>query len=148
MKKTITKKTVATILMTVTPFVFSAELDISRTNVRANVPGSDNTTAYMVVDNLTKKDVRIVGAESDVSEFTELHSHKMDGDTMIMRHEQYVDIDAGESVRFAPNGYHVMLIGLKKRIKHGEQATITLKYDDDTSQTFKFDVIDPRKAAE
>lgn len=141
------KKIITMILMTITPLALSAELEISRTNVRANVPGSDNTTAYMLVENLTKEDVRIVGAESNVSEFTELHSHKMDGDTMIMRHEKYVDVDAGESVRFAPNGYHIMLIGLEKRVKHGEQATITLKYDDNTSQSFKFDVIDPRKAA-
>ena len=148
MKKTIMKKMVAMILMTVTPLVFSAELEISRTNVRANVPGSDNTAAYMLVENLTKEDVRIVGAESDVSEFAELHSHKMDGDRMIMRHEKYIDVDAGESVRFAPNGYYVMLIGLKNRVKHGEHATITLKYDDGTSQAFKFDVIDPRKVAE
>lgn len=142
------KKAIAVVLMGLSPLSFSAELDISRTNVRANVPGSDNTTAYMLIDNVSKKDVRIVGAESDVSEFTELHSHKMNGDTMIMRHEKYVDVDAGESVRFAPNGYHVMLIGLKKRIKHGEKAIITLKYDDGTHQAFKFDVIDPRKAAE
>lgn len=142
------KKAIALLLMAVTPLAFSAQLDISRTNLRANTPGSDNTAAYMLVENLTKEDVRIVGAESDVSEFTELHSHKMDGDRMIMRHEKYIDVDAGESVRFAPNGYHVMLIGLKKRVKHGEQATITLKYDDGTSQAFKFDVIDPRKAAE
>ncbi|ETX12220.1 hypothetical protein MUS1_01035 [Marinomonas ushuaiensis DSM 15871] len=142
------KKMIATILMAVTPLAFSAQLEISRTNVRANIPGSDNTAAYMLVDNVTKEDVRIIGAESDVSDFAELHSHKMDGDRMIMRHEKYIDVDAGESLRFAPNGYHVMLIGLKKRVKHGEQATITLKYDDGSSQAFKFDVIDPRKAAQ
>jgi len=140
-------KIIASLLIVVSPLAFSAELEVSRTNLRANVPGSDNTAAYMLIENLTKKDVRIIGAESDVSAFTELHSHRMDGDNMIMRHEKYIDVDAGESVRFAPNGFHIMLIGLEKRVKHGEKATITLKYDDDTSQSFKFDVIDPRKAA-
>ncbi|MEP0072653.1 MAG: copper chaperone PCu(A)C [Marinomonas sp.] len=141
------KKTIAAILMAVTPFAFSAQLEISRTNLKANIPGSDNTAAYMLVENLTKDDVRIVGAETDVAEFAELHSHRMDGDRMIMRHEKYIDVDAGESVRFAPNGYHIMLIGLKQRVKHGEQAKIVLKYDDGTSQAFQFDIIDPRKAA-
>ncbi|MFT2098341.1 copper chaperone PCu(A)C [Marinomonas sp. 2405UD66-6] len=141
------KKTIAAILMAVTPFAFSAQLEISRTNLKANIPGSDNTAAYMLVENLTKDDVRIVGVETDVAEFAELHSHRMDGDRMIMRHEKYIDVDAGESVRFAPNGYHIMLIGLKQRVKHGEQAKIVLKYDDGTSQAFKFDIIDPRKAA-
>lgn len=140
------KKIVASIMLLACPLVFAGQLDISRTNVRANVPGSDNTAAYMLVENTSKEDVRIVGAATDVAEFAELHSHKMDGDRMIMRHEKYIDVDAGESVRFAPNGYHVMLIGLKKRVKHGEKADITLKYDDGTSQTFKFDIIDPRKA--
>lgn len=141
------KKIIATILIAITPLAFSAQLEISRTNVRANVPGSDNTAAYMLVENLTKDDVRIVGAETDVAEFAELHSHRMDGDRMIMRHEKYIDVDAGKSVRFAPNGYHIMLIGLKQRVKHGEQAKIVLKYDDGTSQAFQFDIIDPRKAA-
>ncbi|WOD08987.1 copper chaperone PCu(A)C [Marinomonas sp. GJ51-6] len=141
------KKTIAAILMAVTPFAFSAQLEISRTNLKANIPSSDNTAAYMLVENLTKDDVRIIGAETDVAEFAELHSHRMDGDRMIMRHEKYIDVDAGESVRFAPNGYHIMLIGLKQRVKHGEQAKIVLKYDDGTSQAFQFDIIDPRKAA-
>lgn len=140
------KKILASLLMAASPLAFSAELEISRTYLRANVPGSDNTAAYMLVENHSQDDVRIVGVSADVAEFAELHSHKMDGDRMIMRHEKYMDVDAGEAVRFAPNGYHIMLIGLKKRVKHGEQANITLTYDDGTSQTFPFDVIDPRKA--
>ncbi|TYL46535.1 copper chaperone PCu(A)C [Marinomonas sp. IMCC 4694] len=140
------KKVIASLLLAVSPLAFSAQLDISRTNLKANTPGSDNTAAYMLVENLTDKDVRIVSAASDVAEFTELHSHRMDGDRMIMRQEKYIDVDAGETVRFVPNGYHIMLINLKKRMKHGEVEDITLIYDDGTSQTVPFTVIDPRKA--
>lgn len=126
-------------------FGFAAELEISRTNLKANVPGSDNTAAYMLVENTSDEDVRIIGVESDVAEFTELHTHTMKNDTMMMRHIEHLDIDAGESVRFAPNGYHVMLINLKHRLKHGEQAVISFKYDDGSTQDVPFDIIDPRK---
>lgn len=142
------KKTIASLLIAASPLAFSAQLDISRASLKANTPGSDNTAAYMLVENPTKDDVRIVAAESSVAEFTELHSHRMDGDRMIMRKEKYIDVDAGEAVRFVPNGYHIMLINLKKRMKHGEQENITLKYDDGTTQTVTFEVFDPRKAAE
>lgn len=139
------RKIIASLLIVASPLVFSAQLDISRTNLKANTPGSDNTAAYMLVENLTNKDVRMIGAESDLAEFTELHSHKMEGDRMIMRQEKYIDVDAGETVRFVPNGYHIMLINVKKRMKHGEVENITLKYDDGTSQTVQFTVVDPKK---
>ncbi|MCB5162367.1 copper chaperone PCu(A)C [Marinomonas algarum] len=140
------KKTIASLLIAASPLAFSAQLEISKTYLKANTPGSDNTLAYMVAENPTDEDVRIIGAESTASEFTELHSHTMDGDRMIMRHEKYIDVDAGQTVRFGPHGYHIMLINLEKRMKHGEQETITLKYNDGTSQAFQFNVIDPRKA--
>ncbi|GAB3488840.1 copper chaperone PCu(A)C [Marinomonas epiphytica] len=139
------KRVSALAVALVSSIAVSAELEISRTNLKANVPGSDNTAAYMLVENTSNKDVRIIGAQSDVAEFTELHTHTMDGDRMMMRHIEHLDIDSGESVRFAPNGYHVMLINLKQRLKHGEQATITFQYDDGTSQDVPFDIIDPRK---
>ncbi|MCV2403285.1 copper chaperone PCu(A)C [Marinomonas sp. C2222] len=139
------KKIIALLLTTMSTVAFSAQLEVNRTNLRANVPGSDNTAAYAVLDNLTKEDVRIVKVESDVSEFTELHTHSMKNDRMIMRKVDYIDVDAEETVYLAPNGYHIMLIKLKQRVKHGEIATITLHYDDGTSQAVKFNVIDPRK---
>lgn len=139
------KKLIACFLITFSSMTYAAELDISRTNLRANVPGSDNTAAYMSAINISKKDVRIIGLESNVAEFTELHTHTMKGDRMLMRQVDYVDIDAGEKVLFAPNSYHIMLINLKQRVKHGETAEITFFYDDETSQTVNFNIIDPRK---
>lgn len=142
------KKIITLLLSTMSAVAFSAQLEVNRTNLRANVPGSDNTTAYAVIDNLTKDDVRIVKVESDVSEFAELHTHSMKNDRMIMRKVDYIDVDAGETVYLAPHGYHIMLIKLTQRVKHGEIATITLHYDDDTSQAVKFNVIDPRKLSD
>lgn len=137
---------IALLLIINSPLSFAAQLDISKAKVKENIPGNDNTAAYMVVKNLTKEDVRIIDAESNVSEFTELHTHTMKNDRMIMRHIEHVDIPAGETLYFSPNSYHIMLINLNKRLKHGEHAKIVLKYADGTSQTVEFDVYDPRKA--
>ncbi len=141
------QKFISFLFILVSPFAFSAQLEISNTNVRANIPGSDNTAGYMVAENLSKKDISIVSVESNIAEFTELHSHTMKGDRMIMRHVKKVDIDAGETTYFAPNSYHIMFINLKNRAKHGEKAKVTLHYDDGSSQTVMFDIIDPRKVS-
>ena len=139
------QKIISFLLILVSPFAFSAHLEISNTNVRANIPGSDNTAGYMVAQNLTKNDISIIRVESNIAEFTELHSHTMKGDRMIMRHVKKVDIDAGETAYFAPNQYHIMFINLKKRVKHGEKTDVTFHYEDGSSQTVIFDIIDPKK---
>ncbi|MBO1254199.1 copper chaperone PCu(A)C [Alteromonas sp. 5E99-2] len=139
------KKFLFLLAILISPFAFSAQLEISNSKVRANIPGSDNTAGYMVAANFTKDDISIIGVESDIAEFTELHSHTMKGDRMIMRHVKKVDIDAGETAYFAPNKYHIMFINLKSRAKHGESAKVTFHYNDGTSQTVAFDIIDPKE---
>lgn len=128
-----------------TPYSVAAELAVTNAFARANVPGSQTTAAYMLTENLSDKKVRIVGVHSDVAEHAELHSHTMAGDTMQMRHLDHIDVPAGETVRFAPNGYHIMLIGLSKRLKEGETITIQLKFEDGSTQDIQADVKDLRK---
>jgi copper(I)-binding protein len=37
-----------------------------------------------------------------------------------------VDLPAGKAVKFDPNGYHVMLMGLTGQLKEGENVPLTL----------------------
>lgn len=122
----------------------AAHLDIDNAIAQANVPGSDNTVAYMTLNNPSDNDVRIVGVSSSIAKKTELHSHSMDNDRMVMRQVDHIDIDAGEKVYLAPNGYHVMFISLHQWIKPGEQTQITFEYDDGTKQDVALKVVDAR----
>ncbi len=45
---------------------------------------------------------------------------------MSMRRVASIDLPAGQAVELRPGGFHIMLIGLKKRLKAGERVTVTL----------------------
>ncbi|MDP5255523.1 MULTISPECIES: copper chaperone PCu(A)C [unclassified Vibrio] len=122
----------------------AAHLEIENAIAQANVPGSDNTVAYMTLNNRSEHDVRIIGVSSEIAKKTELHSHSMSNDRMVMRQVEYIDIDAGDKVYLAPNGYHVMFISLHQWIKPGEQTQITFEYDDGTEQEVALEVVDAR----
>ena len=49
---------------------------------------------------------------------------------MRMRPVKALELPAGKAVELKPNGYHVMLMGLKDRIKDGDRITLTLTVED------------------
>jgi copper(I)-binding protein len=51
-------------------------------------------------------------------------------------------IKAGESVKLRMGGYHVMLIGLNKDLKAGDEATVTLEFSDGQSVEYTAPVKD------
>lgn len=52
----------------------------------------------------------------------------MEGDMMKLVPQPVVEIPAGKSVEFKPGDYHVMLIGLTRDLKFGENSEFTLKF--------------------
>lgn len=86
-----------------------------------------NGAAFFIVTNNTDKDQSIVGAESPIAERTELHTHMMDGDMMMMREVGSYDIAPGESITLEPMGHHIMFMGLKAPLKAGESFPLTLR---------------------
>ncbi|MEL0105366.1 MAG: copper chaperone PCu(A)C [Rhodospirillales bacterium] len=96
---------------------------------RATPPGAANGAAFMVIMNKSHQADRLVRASSDIAKKTELHTHKMDGDIMRMRHVDSIPVDAGGSATLKPGGYHVMFFGLKKPLVKGETFSVTLEFE-------------------
>jgi copper(I)-binding protein len=63
----------------------------------------------------------------------------MKNDLMTMRAVPSVALPAGKQVRFAPGGYHIMLMDLKQPVKNGESVPIrlTLEYPDKKRETIE-----------
>lgn len=95
---------------------------------RATPPGSANGAVFMTVVNKGHQADRLISVSSDIAKKVELHTHKMDGDIMRMRHVDDIRVDTGASVALKPGGYHVMLMGLKKPLKKGETFSLTLEF--------------------
>lgn len=123
----------------------AGELLISEPYIQANVPGADNTVGYLIAENPSDQDLRLVGVESDVAAVTELHTHSIENDRMQMRQVEYIEIKANSQVTLAPNGYHLMFIQLNQRLKPGESVAVTFSYDDGSVQEVELPIVDTRK---
>ena len=56
----------------------------------------------------------------------EMHSMTMDGGVMRMRALPKIDLPAGQTVKLAPGGLHLMLIDVKQPLKAGDKVPLVL----------------------
>lgn len=105
----------------------AADVAVATPWVRGTVSGQQATGAFMEVTS--KAGATIVGVSSPLAGVAEIHEMKMDGSMMKMRAVARLDLPAGQPVKLAPGGYHVMLIGLKQPLKKGDFVPLTLKVE-------------------
>jgi len=82
---------------------------------------------YLTLVNHGKADA-LVGAESPVAQKIEMHASSLAGGVMKMTTEDRVPLPAGGAVEFAPNGRHLMLLGLKRPLHPGDKVPATLHF--------------------
>ncbi|GAB1233548.1 copper chaperone PCu(A)C [Ferrigenium sp. UT4] len=92
---------------------------------RATAPGQDSGMVQAVITS--KKAAQLVGASCKCAASVELHSMVTEGGVMKMRQVEAIDLPAGEAVDMGAQGYHLMLIGLKKPLVEGKKIALTLR---------------------
>jgi hypothetical protein len=86
--------------------------------------------AYLRIENTGAAMDRLVSAASAVAETVEIHEMRQQGDVMMMAPlANGIEIAAGETVTLEPGGYHIMLIGLTRDLKAGEDFELTLTFE-------------------
>lgn len=105
--------------------------------VRAVPPTSKMSAAYMIIHNSTEKDNQLQNAKTDVAKNVELHNVRKKGEMMEMYQVQNISIPAKGNAKLKPGSYHVMLIGLKKALKAGDEVELTLNFENGPSVTVK-----------
>ncbi len=116
-------------LLFVSNLSFAKGLSISDPYVREVPPGQMISAAFMMLKNDTNKEVALIKASSDVAKTVELHEHVHDGGMMKMRQVPKIVIPANGVTPLKPGGYHIMLIGLTRKIKAGDKINLTLDFD-------------------
>ena len=96
---------------------------------RATPPGAPTGAAYLTIANHgTEPDV-LIGGSTPQADKVEFHQSTTDNGIMKMRPATNgVSIPAGGTVEFKPDGYHVMLIGLKAPLRSGTMLPVTLRF--------------------
>lgn len=92
--------------------------------------GKYMTGSFMTIKNSGGADVTLVGGSSKDAERIEIH--EVVGGQMQPLSDGLV-IKAGKSVKLRMGGYHVMLLGLNRDLKAGDEITVTLEFDDGQS---------------
>ncbi len=125
--------TVATLLAALP--AFAGELTVTNAWSRTTPPGVTVGVAYFNLKNDTGKSDRLLKISSPVAAKVQIHRTEIQDGMARMREVAVLHVDANQTVEFAPNGMHVMLMGLKKPLVEGQKFELE----------FLFEVAGPRK---
>jgi copper(I)-binding protein len=116
-------------------------LEIDHPWSRATPPGAKVAGGYFTVTNHGGAADRLMSVTSDISTKAEVHEMAVKDGVMTMRPvEGGLEIPAGGKLELKPNGYHLMLMGLKRPAKEGESFPATLTFEKAGSVTVEFQV--------
>ncbi|MEM9809712.1 MAG: copper chaperone PCu(A)C [Pseudomonadota bacterium] len=94
--------------------------------IRLPAPGANMAAAYLTLES--ERDDRLISAEIEGVETTELHTVDMDDGVMRMRQVEGYDVKAGEPLVLKPGGNHLMLIGIDEPLLEDETRDVTLRF--------------------
>jgi copper(I)-binding protein len=104
-------------------------ITITQSWARATPPGAQTGAAYLTIVNHGTEPDALIGGSTPVADKVEFHQSTMDNGIMKMRQATNgVSIPAGGTVELKPDGYHVMLIGLKAPLRSGTMLPVTLRF--------------------
>ena len=122
--------------------VFGADVEIDGAYARASIPNVPNSAAFFVIKNNSDKDIAITSANSDIAQKNELHTHIKENKMMKMIKIEKLVVPAKSSLELKSGGDHVMLMGLKKELKAGDEINLELSFSDGDKKSIKVPVKD------
>lgn len=97
---------------------------------RATPPGAPNGAGYLVIENRGGQPEQLISATSPVAAKVELHqSRESDGMARMVKTGLPYTLAPGESLKLAPGGHHLMLMGLTAPLVAGEPVPLTLEFE-------------------
>ncbi len=108
------------------------KITISDGYIKASIPGSDITAAYMTINNNSDKAITLQKVTSSISDQIEIHQHSMADGMMQMRQVDNISIEANNNVVLQPSGLHLMIFSLKQQITEKDMISLTLYFSNDT----------------
>ena len=107
----------------------SAIVAVEQPWARATVPGQGGTGAYMVL-RAAQQGMKLIGVSTPVAGVAEIHTMRLEGNTMRMHAIPQLDLPAQHPVALAPGGHHLMLMDLKQALPAGSHIPVTLRLQD------------------
>jgi copper(I)-binding protein len=96
---------------------------------RATPPGVTVGVAYFTLKNDTGKSDRLLKVSTPVASKVQVHRTEILDGIARMREVAVLHVDAGQTLEFAPNGMHLMLMGLKQPLVEGQKFDLELQFE-------------------
>jgi len=109
-------------------------IEVNQAHIYLPAVTSDGTTesnvaaAYMVIENMSGKDDRLIGVNCDFAD-AELHTMSMDGDMMKMTPVEAFELPNEGGLILQSGGNHIMFIGLRDNIRVGDEKQVVLRFE-------------------
>lgn len=108
----------------------AGDLRIEHPHARTTVPNQPSGVAYVAIENKGRNSDKLIAVTSTIAKSVEIHTMSMDGNVMKMREVDSIEIKPAARIAMQPgDGYHIMLIGLKKPLKAGDKFPLTLTFE-------------------
>lgn len=105
-------------------------LKIGHPYSRAMPPAAPTNAAFFSISNNGKAADKLLGASSPLASTVELHNNLNDSGVMRMRPlAGGISVAPGETLKLAPGGLHLMLLGVKQQPHAGDKFPLTLKFE-------------------
>jgi hypothetical protein len=88
-----------------------------------------NAAGYLTIVNTGPFADRLLSAASPLATRVSIHESRRVGAVMTMRAVPVLRIPSKSQVALAPGGYHLMLEALKRPLRMGERAPVTLNFE-------------------
>jgi periplasmic copper chaperone A len=109
-----------------------ARADIQATGgwSRETVPGASMGVGYVVIKNTGDTRRKLLRITTTITDSVQLHQSSVDAQGVAhMWPMATLELGPGETVRFEPNGRHLMFVDLKAPLKAGSHIPLTLEFD-------------------
>jgi hypothetical protein len=128
-------------LILLSSIVFGAdEINISKAFIKLPRPGVDVTAGFAIIK--TSTDLKVINVSNKNFKNIEVHSMKMTYGVMEMRKLIEPKLGPNSPLVLSPGNNHLMLFGIKEKLKSGENLDLTFVFKDDEDnkivKEFKF----------
>jgi len=106
---------------------------ITQAYIRATIPGTSISSAYMEIENRSDKPVTLLRITSDILPRIEMHQHTMVNGMMRMGKLESIKIESNSRIKLQPSGLHLMILDLKTPLKPEQQVEFKLHFSDNVS---------------
>ncbi len=106
--------------------MLASSIEVKNSYIREIPPSIPNSALFLTIVNHTSKNVSLLEVKSNIAKNIELHTHEMKNHVMKMYQVDKIDIKALSKTILKPGSFHIMLLGLNKKLKVGKSFDFEL----------------------